>query len=77
VHYGLFSPWETATFAIRPDVVKRMKLPKLEIARVDPLLVLPPKPGVNAPKAPKASPSPSPVASPTAAPDVAPQSLRR
>ena len=77
VHYGLFSPWETATFAIRPDVVKRMKLPKLEIARVDPLLVLPPKPGVNAPKAPKASPSPSPTASPTAAPDVAPQSLRR
>ncbi len=77
VHYGLFSPWETATFAIRPDVVKRMKLPKLEIARVDPLLVMPPKPGVNAPKAPKASPSPSPTASPTAAPDVAPQSLRR
>jgi murein DD-endopeptidase MepM/ murein hydrolase activator NlpD len=77
VHYGLYSPWETATFAIRPDVVKRMKLPNLEIARVDPLLVLPPKPGVNAPKAPKASPSPSPVASSTAAPDVAPQSLRR
>ena len=77
VHYGLFSPWETATFAIRPDVVKRMKLPKLEIARVDPLLVLPPKPGVNAPKAPKVSPSPSPTASPTPAPDVAPQSLRR
>jgi murein DD-endopeptidase MepM/ murein hydrolase activator NlpD len=74
VHYGLFSPWETATFAIRPDVVKRMKLPKLEIARVDPLLVLPPKPGVNAPKA---SPSPAPTASLTPAPDVAPQSLRR
>jgi murein DD-endopeptidase MepM/ murein hydrolase activator NlpD len=58
VHYGLFSPWETDTFRIRPDVVKRMKLPKAEIARVDPLLVLPPKPGVNAPKAPKASPAP-------------------
>ena len=69
VHYGLFSPWETATFAIRPDVVKRMKVPKLEIARVDPQLVLPPKPGANAPKA---SPSPSPTASPTAAPTAAP-----
>jgi murein DD-endopeptidase MepM/ murein hydrolase activator NlpD len=62
VHYGLFSRWETKTFGIRPDVVKRMKLPKAEIARVDPLLVLPPKPGVNAPKVPKASPSPSSTA---------------
>jgi murein DD-endopeptidase MepM/ murein hydrolase activator NlpD len=76
VHYGLFSPWETATFAIRPDVVKRMKVPKAEIARVDPLLVMPPKPGVNAPKVPKASPSPSSAPSPAATPD-APQPLRR
>jgi murein DD-endopeptidase MepM/ murein hydrolase activator NlpD len=73
VHYGLFSPWETATFAIRPDVVKRMKLPKAEIARVDPLLVMPPKPGVNAPKVPKASPSSSPALTPSSDP----QSLRR
>jgi murein DD-endopeptidase MepM/ murein hydrolase activator NlpD len=73
VHYGLFSPWESATFAIKPDVAKRMKLPKAEIARVDPLLVLPPKPGVNAPKVPKASPSPS--ATPT--PWGAGQPLRR
>jgi murein DD-endopeptidase MepM/ murein hydrolase activator NlpD len=58
VHYGLFSPWEMATFRIRPDVAKRMKLPEAEIARVDPLLVMPPKPGVNAPKLPKASPAP-------------------
>jgi murein DD-endopeptidase MepM/ murein hydrolase activator NlpD len=63
VHYGLFSPWETRTFAIRPDVVKRMKLPKVEIARVDPLLVLPPKRGVNAPKVPKVPKAPA-VASP-------------
>jgi len=77
VHYGLFSPWETATFAIRPDVVKRMKLPKAEIARVDPLLVLPPKPGVNAPKVPKASPSPTPNPSPAPTPYAAPQPLRR
>jgi murein DD-endopeptidase MepM/ murein hydrolase activator NlpD len=58
VHYGLFSPWEQTSMAIRADVVKRMRLPKEEIARVDPLLVLPPKPGINAPKAPK-SPEPS------------------
>ncbi len=77
VHYGLFSPWETATFAIRPDVVKRMKLPKAEIARVDPLLVLPPKAGVNAPKVPKASPSPSPGPSPTAESWRVGQPLRR
>ena len=60
VHYGLFSPLETATFAIRADVAKRMKLPKTEIARIDPLKILPPKAGVNAPKAsPKVSPGPS------------------
>ncbi len=50
LHYGLFSPLEVATFAIRADVVKRMKLPKTEIARIDPLHVLPPKRGINAPK---------------------------
>ena len=57
LHYGLFSPLETSTFRIRPDVVARMKVPKTEIARVDPLLVLPPKPGINAPAKPKASPA--------------------
>ncbi len=60
VHYGLFSPLETATFEIDPDVVKRMKVPKLEIARVDPLVVLPmhaPKPKSTA--TPSASPTPS------------------
>jgi murein DD-endopeptidase MepM/ murein hydrolase activator NlpD len=60
VHYGLFSPWETSTFRIKPDVAKRMKLPKAEIARIDPLKILPPKAGINAPKVPKASPNPSP-----------------
>ncbi|HYO41818.1 MAG TPA: M23 family metallopeptidase [Candidatus Limnocylindrales bacterium] len=64
VHYGLFSPWETATFLIKPDVAKRMKLPKAEIARIDPLLVMPPKAGVNAPKNARPSPSPSPSPSP-------------
>jgi len=47
LHYGLFSPLETATFAIDPDVVKRMKVPDRQVARIDPLLVLP----QHAPKA--------------------------
>ena len=41
VHYGLFSPLETKTFGVRADILKRLKLPKYEIARIDPLLVLP------------------------------------
>ena len=41
VHYGLFSPLETDTFGVRKDILKRLRLPKLEIARIDPLLVLP------------------------------------
>ena len=53
LHYGLFSPLETATFGIDPVVVKRMKLPDSQIARIDPLLVLPPRP--------QDQPSPSPV----------------
>jgi murein DD-endopeptidase MepM/ murein hydrolase activator NlpD len=62
VHYGLFSPLETATFRIDPDVVKRMKVPDRQIARIDPLLVLPQH-------APRASLSPSaPAPSPTVDP---------
>ena len=41
VHYGLFSPLETKLFGVRPDIVARMKVPKHEIARIDPLAVLP------------------------------------
>ena len=41
VHYGLFSPLETRTFGVRPDIIRRMRVPKLEIARIDPLAVLP------------------------------------
>jgi murein DD-endopeptidase MepM/ murein hydrolase activator NlpD len=41
LHYGLFSPLETATFAIEPAVVRRMKVPASQIARIDPLVVLP------------------------------------
>ena len=52
LHYGLFSPLETTTFAIEPDVVKRMKVPGAQIARIDPLLVIPqhvaePKPSAS------------------------------
>ena len=50
VHYGLFSPLETATVRIKGDVARRMRLPAREIARVDPLLVLPPRAGINAPR---------------------------
>jgi Membrane proteins related to metalloendopeptidases len=48
LHYGLFSPEETARFGIDPAVVEHMKLPAWEIARVDPLLVLPPRTSPNA-----------------------------
>lgn len=58
LHYGMFSPWETETFGIDPEVVKRMKLPDRQIARIDPLLVLPERPE------PTKKPEPSPSASP-------------
>jgi murein DD-endopeptidase MepM/ murein hydrolase activator NlpD len=67
LHYDLFSPWERATFGIDPGVVKRMRVPPLEIARIDPFLVLPPRPGLNAPATPKPSPSAAPSAPPTPA----------
>jgi murein DD-endopeptidase MepM/ murein hydrolase activator NlpD len=41
VHYGLFSPLETRTFGVRADILKKLRLPRHEIARIDPLLVLP------------------------------------
>ena len=55
LHYGLFSPAEVATFTIDRTVVKRMKVPDREIARIDPMLVL-----GERPKAPKPSTSPAP-----------------
>jgi murein DD-endopeptidase MepM/ murein hydrolase activator NlpD len=45
LHYGLFAPEEMASFRIRPDVVRRMRVPKAQVARVDPLRVLPPRRG--------------------------------
>ncbi len=56
LHYGLFSPSETASFAMDPVGAAHMKLPPDEIARVDPLSVLPPR--GKAPSRPTASPSP-------------------
>lgn len=42
LHYALFSPREQATLALDPKIARKTKLPPLEIARIDPLLVLPP-----------------------------------
>jgi murein DD-endopeptidase MepM/ murein hydrolase activator NlpD len=54
LHYGLFSPQETAIFGIDPKVAEHMKLPVWEIARIDPLLVLPARspPTAAAPRIP-------------------------
>jgi murein DD-endopeptidase MepM/ murein hydrolase activator NlpD len=51
LHYGLFSPLERRVFTTDAAVAKRMKLPLAEIARVDPLRVLPARPKA-APKPP-------------------------
>jgi murein DD-endopeptidase MepM/ murein hydrolase activator NlpD len=42
LHYAVFNPEETATLTLDPKVARKTKLPPLEIARIDPLLVLPP-----------------------------------
>ncbi|MEW5990260.1 MAG: M23 family metallopeptidase [Chloroflexota bacterium] len=42
LHYGLFSPIETATFGLDPVAAEHMLLPSEMVARIDPLLVLPP-----------------------------------
>ena len=59
LHYGLFSPAEVTTFEIDPTVVKRMKLPDRQIARIDPMLVLGerPKPSRPSPAPPEPTPS--------------------
>jgi murein DD-endopeptidase MepM/ murein hydrolase activator NlpD len=41
VHFGLFSPTEKATFQLDPTVVEKDLMPSAEIARINPLLVLP------------------------------------
>ena len=42
LHYGLFSPFASGRFQLDSVIAERTKLPAEEIARVDPLLVLPP-----------------------------------
>jgi murein DD-endopeptidase MepM/ murein hydrolase activator NlpD len=41
LHYGLFSPEETATLTFDPKLAAKMLLPDREILRVDPERVLP------------------------------------
>jgi murein DD-endopeptidase MepM/ murein hydrolase activator NlpD len=41
VHFGLFSPREPTTFGVRADILHNLRLPPYEIARIDPLDVLP------------------------------------
>jgi murein DD-endopeptidase MepM/ murein hydrolase activator NlpD len=63
LHYGLFSPYETDFYTMDPAIVKRMKVPTAEIARVDPETVFPPRPKPEPKATPKvltASPSPTP-----------------
>ena len=55
LHYGLFSPRESLRFRIDKDVAKRMKLPREQVARIDPRLVLPART-----KTPKPTPSAAP-----------------
>lgn len=56
LHYGIFSPYERDSFAIDPAVVQRMLVPDAQVARIDPLLVLPPRPSPT----PRSAPGPSP-----------------
>lgn len=42
LHYAIFNPRDTATLVLDPKIAKKNKLPPFEIARIDPLLVLPP-----------------------------------
>lgn len=42
LHYALFSPLEHRTIGLDPRIANSTKLPALKIARIDPLLVLPP-----------------------------------
>jgi murein DD-endopeptidase MepM/ murein hydrolase activator NlpD len=57
LHYGLFSPHERAVFTLDPKIVKSMRLPATQTARIDPLLVLPER--TKAAPKPAATPAPS------------------
>lgn len=42
LHYAIFSPLEQSTLTLDPKIARKTRLPPLETARIDPLLVLPP-----------------------------------
>lgn len=42
LHYAIFSPLERRTIGVDPKLTRETRLPNLKIARIDPLLVLPP-----------------------------------
>lgn len=63
VHYGLFSPLETDTFGVRADILKALRVPPYEIARIDPLQVLP---GGAAALKTRQVPQPTPAPTPRA-----------
>jgi len=67
LHYGLFSPDETATFALQGKLAAKLRLPATEIARVDPVRVLPPMPKGIEP----AEPDPTPTLPPDEGPGTA------
>jgi murein DD-endopeptidase MepM/ murein hydrolase activator NlpD len=61
LHYGLFSPLESAVFEISPAVVKYLRVPRFQTARIDPLLVLPER---AAPRPARSGPFPADRARP-------------
>ncbi|MEO8229961.1 MAG: M23 family metallopeptidase [Chloroflexota bacterium] len=68
VHFGLFSPLEVKRLELRPDIHRRTKYPRFEIARIDPLLVLPALPPGRT-IGPFPSPTPMQPPAPSAATD--------
>jgi murein DD-endopeptidase MepM/ murein hydrolase activator NlpD len=58
LHYGLFSPSESDRFTMDPVAAKHMKLPGIEIARIDPQLVLPGRAKAASKPTPAASTAP-------------------
>jgi murein DD-endopeptidase MepM/ murein hydrolase activator NlpD len=78
VHFGLFNPTDTGRFQLDPAIVSKDLMPAEEIARIDPLLVLPfrcqfeemralrPSEAVGCPPLPTPTPKPGTSAKPSA-----------
>ena len=78
LHYGLFSPLEKMTMELEPSIASRMLLPAAETARVNPLLVLPFRCGIEEmrpirPSEANGCPSPSPRPRPSPRPSPSPR----